>query len=556
MNNSDTKNRFFSRSLLKPKYIQICVIGFLIYVLAWFSFRGTDVYFNGDSGINALMAHDFLNGKLQSLYFYGQYYYGPLHVMLYAPILFFTGVSFWSMAFLDFTFYSLGILLIALKIKWGNSLQTIPFFSILFILNSFGYFPFWNGFGFLTFVSICIYLALDRTNFFDEAGWFFISFITGLCLWMFQLHIFAVIAFGSLLGIALISKKINFKNFKTLVSVKKVVLACIGFLIGLIPFIVAGIQTQWANLEWFTNNSNTSEISRIDAVIYYIRDAISFFVVPTTGPLPNIDFISRENAQWIITDSYRIMLAGVTLFFGALFAYSVLNYKKIKTELVIFLVVGLLLIARSIDRPYELTYIFEYARYSVFLMVIGITICFKNYVSLVQSNKWFSQIVSKIGFAAFVIIAISSVTTATRFRFNPVIYEQSYVFINEDLKSRDINYLYCYDYYVVCAQLSFLSRSDESHPTTIQIIDQYSLQPRDPYTKYKVDDALQDGQTIYSLIPENLYEYYRESSELITDYPGPRGRLYMVEGAAICAPFNADIKPEIAQNLPNCTEII
>lgn len=413
-----------------------------------------NAFFSGDSAMLGLIATDISNGKFYSWYFYGQDYNGNLWPFLLSIVSLFTGgLNITKMYFWELVTYSA---VISILFKTAKSLNIVQIIILTIILFSPGYFTLFTflpfGYNLVLLILTVFYVVFKQTldthnysKWIDFATMFFLS----LSLW----YNGTILVIGLMYAVMVLTI-VNLKNIKSWFTSRYLYIFS-GLIIGLIPFILASIQTEKRNIAWFASNK-TSSVK--ESLKYVINDLSNYWygnqIIDIKHIRPSILYVL--NHPEIVAPT--IVTIGLTIGLIVLF-WNVKTYK-IEASLLI----GLFII--SANKGYGLTpHIFEYIRYNYFFVIFSLFFVLRY---LFSSSANFKNPVNILLTGIVPILLLGSVSSSVISYTNAYQGPQPYDTIYSDIKSRKIKELYCENYFKACATLKFLTINDKIN---INIID-------------------------------------------------------------------------------------
>ncbi len=510
-----------------PKFFNLVLPIGLVYIIGQLIFQSSSRFFTGDHALISAISYDLAHGKFYSWYFYGQDYLGNLVPAVYAIIGRITGFSFGKMAAIENLFYCLALLFVML----ASGLKKFwHVFIVTFILIANPYFSEYifkpQSFAFVAFIfSIFFFLYSrvyrDKT---EKKELNVTILLTGLFASLSIWHnVFYIIILPILIIILVI------KRFRNRFELQRVLYFLPGLLIGIIPFIAGYKEKMGRNLEWYFQSSSGESVSIFNSLYYYFSEMIMYF---STKPIhitysTFAEFISQ---YWFNPVRLSGLVSGLTLVVFLIFGLK--YYKKYLVNYLFIFFMALLLIARGAD--YTLNAPFSLARYSLVFHVFWIVTAFaifREFIATSNSKMIRVLICSLMAFTSFFALIFSASALSATYYDKPdglFSYQQAYEDITEKY---DVSNVFCENYFEMCGQLTFLGKMNNN--LTVQVIDGVAeadspSKTRNPEGFYQVDKALERGERVLTVVPQDMYDGDNEILETYL-FRGVR-EYYLIEG--------------------------
>ena len=493
------------------------LIGFAIFLFSFWLISRDNVFFSGDMGIMGLMVDDMSNGNFYSWYFYGQNYFGNFEPFILVPLTFVTGNTINSLYFWEYFFYFVSITL--LLCTWEKRSRFQTFFAYLVLIFGvqhifpFTYFP--QGFAFVSMIILGFYLLFNKilTGKIKVNKWQFaiVGFFSALSIW----HNLLVAIIAPIFGIIIIGKLID-KSYE--LQLQDVLFGIMGAVLGIIPFVLATMQTGGENLDWFVSNTDSNKLYSL----YYVsRDFFFYFLNPST--------IDQTNWFTLLQGVFLRPrnLAGFLFLIAAILLLAkniTKNFKESFTYILFFAFLLLLLIVKDYAPN---SHIFYHIRYAVpFYSLLVFLIVYISFQLL--KNKDSGTLVRGMSlYCLMLLFSLVPITIIKRYKTANTysqFYENIFTAVTEKY---DVQNLYCDNYYDVCGTVAYLGKDLDFNVQMIDAVD--SNVERNPRAKYKVDDAIASGKEILSLIRADKL---REEHDVLEDFAMAPGApvYYLISG--------------------------
>jgi|GEM_PF-3204260 len=502
-------------------------ITFGVFLFSYFLIYRNNSFFNGDMGIVGLITQDFKSGKFYSWFFYGQDYFGNLEPFILAILTFFSGLSIKTLYFWEHFFYFLSTLLLICSIKNCRVWQIILFPIFLFFAVRFYYFTYApQGFAFANLIIISFFFLLNKfylneINNYSLVG-FLVGVFTGLSLWHYQLYVIITPIFF----LILINKKLSQKEK---IKLKSIFFYFLGLCLGIIPFVLSTISSNFRNIETLIgsgSNSSNSFVSNLilkfyNSTLMYLKDFFYYFL-DVDGLSKNMEF--KKNLFHLLE---LRNIWGLVILFAVIFLL-IYSFKFWRENLIIYLFLFLmmfLLLYRGNPFPHTQG-LFGTIRYSIPVYSLIYFLMFKTIVKIFYDfhNKNLVAKNSILVFASMYLIVslcIFSLSNIKNIYVNSYLGKQSYEIVLDDLKSLNVKYLYCEDFYEMCATLAFIGYD---YGLQVQIVDFYNGSKRNPRVQ-NISDKVVKSDKIMSLVKKA-----KESDNVVKTYIGGNGnKYYLIE---------------------------
>lgn len=475
----------FQRFLSRPKAHHLFLYGVFLLSL-WLILRNNHFY-SGDVAIVHTMNVDAANFDLRSWYFYGQAYFGNLHVVLYAPLYWLFGQDFANLEIYEHVIFWLSGYLLFTTISKPHWLTTFIFSFGFFFLNRFSFYSFAHTYPFVVLLLVISY-RLTRpgfTRYFYRAEAFSIGLLTSLSLWHNPIYL-------PIIGVYAVAlfRQISFaETTPTGYWQKQLGSATAGLGLGIIPLWLAARSTMGENLAWFESNQAAGSV--FDSIYYWVREVLLYYV--PGRPYATLGEIWRAFADRPNLVLTQLALPLICLGLGSFAVFFICrNYRRYPALLLWISCISILLFRKNVG---SIDPLFTHGRYLFFLhpflwLAIGQTI--NSYLRKVTLT-WSKAAISMTAGCVLVFTLSEVLTNYT------TIYQgqHAYQYVYTELEPYEVEYLYCQNFYDPCYGLYVTTERDWQ----VQILEDSLPLARNPHTVGVVDRAFAEGETVYALTP-------------------------------------------------------
>ena len=460
-----------------------------------------------------LMTRDASKFQLQSWYFYGQSYFGNLHVILYTPFYWLFGGGVEKLQVYEHFVYWLSALVFFStlpKYRWGATI--VYGLGYFFLTVRFHALTYAQTYPFVIFLLACSYWLTHRglARFYRARESFGVGLLTTLSLWHNILYLPVIGVYALSFGFTYFRRK-DVRPDKYLLH--QLAALGTGLGLGLIPLLLATRSTEGDNLGWFGASQSGEFVS---SAKYWLREIVLYF---TYGL--EYSGLSQIKEAFLLNPLVVFLQfagAGIILVFLASALFWVARHPRQEAVLGLWIVIiGLAIFRRGVSSESE---VFLYGRYLLFWHgLIWLAVAKYCLAAFEQANGGWSTVVARFGGGFVSLYALVFAFTLHATAYTGL---QSYQTLYTSLREYGIDYLYCEDYYMPC--LSLVGQfGDEATVQILQSPPEKKYLSRNPQAFQVVDQALEAGEVVHALTQKNNRRLPRE--QVLGEYV-VRGSVY------------------------------